>query len=171
MHRSIRRLLGLTAACGALAAGGAAALTAAAEATAPAAAAAAGFRADPPERWGPVYSRYHEGSRAYAVGRYLVDEEHGDRFVVDARLYDKGSPSWLCAHLEVKFEGDDLDRSYWARKCGSAGFARFSRAVTGFGVTHVSARVCYWDDETERKKYCGKWVYLYSGGEEEEEEE
>ncbi|MFC4056777.1 hypothetical protein ACFOWE_00575 [Planomonospora corallina] len=169
MHHPIRRLLGLTAACAIAVAGGSAVLSPAGAATAPVTAA---FQDDPSGRWGPIYSRHYGGSRAHAVGRYELDEEHGDKFTVQARLYDRGSPSRLCGYLEVKFETDDDERVGGAKRCGPKGFAPYGLVLTGSDVPiHLSARVCYWDTVTESKKYCGKWVYVYSASEEEEEEE
>ncbi|TMR92133.1 hypothetical protein [Nonomuraea basaltis] len=147
MHRSVRLLLSLAAASAAVVAGIASPVAAS--------------TADE-DSWGPVYSRSYDGARAMAVGHWKLDEEHGDELTVKARLYDKKSPPWLCAYLQVNFAFYDGEKIHSAMKCGPNGFTSFARVTSSPDIpSSVSARVCYWDKKTASTKKCGTWTYLY----------
>ncbi|MER7505191.1 hypothetical protein AB0L05_34835 [Nonomuraea pusilla] len=161
MDRSIRRLLGLSTACAAVIAG----MTAVAV---PASAAVSAF--DPPESWGPLHSRAFDvsGNRAMARGQYVLEEEFGDELTVTARLYDRNSPTHLCAYLELSYEYYDEDeKTFSVKKCGHDGYQGFRRVDSSPIPTSVSARVCYWDAKVGSKRFCGKWTYIFGDDEEE----
>ncbi|SEN73676.1 hypothetical protein [Nonomuraea pusilla] len=163
MHRSTRRLLSLSTACAAVIAG----MTG----VAVPASGAAVTAFDPPESWGPLYSRPFDlsGNRAMARGRYVLDEEFGDELTVTAKLYDRNSPTHLCAYLELAYEYDDEDEKIFSRrKCDPDGYQGFRRVDSSPDIpTSVSARVCYWDVKAGSKRFCGKWTYIYGDDEEE----
>jgi hypothetical protein len=164
MRRTIRNLLGLTAATAVIAVG-VPALTSSASATSFASATSAATltagsaaSSDYDEYWGSYYSKYFNGSRAKARGHVWSDDS--DRIHVQGKLYDKSSPSWLCGYAQVKFENEDGDENTrWARKCGSGGYQSFH--FSAHDVDNVQVRVCYWDNHNAKKKSCGKWYYIY----------
>jgi hypothetical protein len=157
MHRSVRRLLCLAAVSAAVVSA-----TVVSD-TIPSALASDGDEGS----LGPVHSRSYDGARARAVGHWELDEEHGDVLTVNARLYDRNSPSRLCAYLEVTFEFAEDEKTYTAMKCGPNGFASFKRVTSSPEIpSTLSTRVCYWDRKTAAKKYCGKRIYLYGEADE-----
>ncbi|GII81452.1 hypothetical protein Sru01_64340 [Sphaerisporangium rufum] len=163
MRRSIRTALGLAAASTVIAVGAPAVAASAATAatTTTASATAASFDRD---FWGPYYSKYFHGSRAKAKGS--VYEDHHGNIHVEGKVYDKGSPWWLCGYVQVKFENEDGDEStYWAKKCGSSGYRYFHYYQDE--VDSIQTRVCYWDNHQAKKKYCGRWNYIYEADGEE----
>ncbi|WP_326826527.1 hypothetical protein [Streptosporangium sp. NBC_01756] len=162
MRRTISTLLGLAAATAVIAAGAPVLATSASAATVTASTTASDYD----DYWGYDYSKYYDGSRAKAKGRVWSDGS--DRIHVQGKLYDKYSPSRLCGYAQVKFENEDGDETYyWARKCGSSGYGSFHFA--NHDVDNVQVRVCYWDNHQDKRKYCGKWDYIYEadGGDDE----
>ncbi|PZG50380.1 hypothetical protein C1I98_10585 [Spongiactinospora gelatinilytica] len=159
MRRTTRNLLGLAAVTATALAIALPASAASASATAPAAATIA---ADFEDSWGYDYSKWYDGSRAKARGDVWADED--GRVRVSGRLYDKNSPWYLCGYAQVKFENEDGDE--WTRsvkKCGSSGYRSFH--YSGHEVDTVQVRVCYWHSEQEKKKYCGRWDYIFEADE------
>ncbi|MGC5010038.1 hypothetical protein ACLQ2R_04680 [Streptosporangium sp. DT93] len=159
MRPSTRTFLGLTAATAVLALGVPAlaspALAAPAAAPRTAAVVASG---DYDEYWGYHYSKYDDDSRAKAKGHVWTDDD--DRVHLQGRLYDPHSPNRLCGYAQFKFETHDGDeKNYWARKCGSSGYAPFH--FTQHEIDNLQVRVCYWDRHEGRKTLCGKWRYIY----------
>ncbi len=163
MNRTVRSLLGLAAATAVLAVGVPALTSSASAATATASSASSGYD----DYWGPYYSKYYDDSRAKASGHAWSDGS--GRIHVQGRLYDKYSPQWLCGYVQVKFENEDGDESYyWAKQCGSNGYRSFH--FWEQDTDNVQVRVCYWDNSQAKRKYCGKWDYVYEadGGDDEE---
>ncbi|MFC6085194.1 hypothetical protein [Sphaerisporangium aureirubrum] len=159
MNRSIRNILGLAAASAVIAVGLPAFASSAGAATAPASSTSYDFEDD----WGYYYSKYYDhDSRAKAKGQ-VWEDDHG-KIHVSGKVYDKHSPWWLCGYVQVKFENEDGDEStYWARKCGSNGYRAFHFYEDE--VDSVQVRVCYWNDHQDKKKYCGRWNYIYEADE------
>ncbi|MEO3814379.1 hypothetical protein ABGB17_35735 [Sphaerisporangium sp. B11E5] len=158
MNRSIRNILGLAAASAIIAVGVPAVASSASAATAPASAGSFEFEDD----WGYYYSKWYDHSRAKAKGH--VWEGHDGRIHVSGKVYDKFSPWWLCGYAQVKFENEDGDEStYWAKKCGSSGYRSFHFAE--HDVDSVQVRVCYWNEHQDKKKYCGRWDYVFEADE------
>src|SRR4051812_31072315 len=124
MRRTIRNLLGLTAATAVIAVGAPALTSSASAATLTASAGASSASSDYDEYWGSYYSKYFDGSRARANGHVWSDDS--DKVHVQGKLYDKYSPSWLCGYAQVKFENEDGDENtYWSKKCGASGYQSF----------------------------------------------
>jgi hypothetical protein len=160
MNRSIRNILGLAAASAVIAVGVPAFASSAGASTAPASATASGYEYD--EYWGSYYSKYYDDSRAKAKG-HVWEDNHG-RIHVSGKVYDKHTPWWLCGYVQVKFENEDGDESnYWAKKCGSNGYRSFHFYEKE--VDSVQVRVCYWNEHQDKKKYCGRWNYVYEADE------
>ncbi|MGW4426449.1 hypothetical protein [Streptosporangium sp. NPDC004631] len=155
MNHTIRNLLGLAAATAVLTVGVPALVS---PASAAATTGASSVTDDYDEYWGPNYSKYYDDSRAKAKGHVWSD--NSDKVHVEGKLYDKYSPQWLCGYVQVKFENADGDESYyWAKKCGSSGYQSFH--YSRYDVDNVQVRVCYWDNHQAKRKYCGKWDYIY----------
>lgn len=149
MHPTIRRLLGVAAAFAVTMAGG---LVAASPAGAAASADEDTFR---------LYSRYYKGARALAVGRWQADEEV-ERFVIQGRLYDKGSPRWLCARLYITYAWSEDEDTLVDDKCGSSGFTRFRYVLRDEHFpSKVEAQICYWNRRKQDDTRCGRVVTLY----------
>jgi hypothetical protein len=165
MRRSIRNALGLAAASAVLAVGVPAFASSASAATATTTTTKTAAHASTDtfeDYWGYDYSKWHNGSRAKAKG-HVYEDEDGD-FHVEGKLYDKFSPGYLCGYVQVKFENSDGDEStYWARKCGSSGYRYFH--FSSSDVDNIQVRVCYWNNHTHSKKYCGRWDYIYEADE------
>lgn len=161
MRRSIRNMLGLAAASAVIAVGVPAVATSASAATVTkttSASASATSSFDFEDYWGYDYSKWFNGSRAKAKGH--VWEDDNSRFHVEGKVYDKGSPGWLCGYVQVKFENSDGDEStYWAKKCGSGGYRYFHFYEDD--VDNIQVRVCYYDSNHGKKSYCGRWDYIY----------
>ena len=155
--RADSNILGLAAASAIIAVGVPAVAASASAATAPASSTSFDY-----DRWGSYYSKWYKHSRAKAKGN--VWEHHDGRIHVSGKLYDNNSPWWLCGYVQVKFENEDGDEStYWAKKCGSHGYRSFHFAEDE--VDSVQVRVCYWNEHQDKKKYCGRWNYVYEAEE------
>jgi hypothetical protein len=162
MHRSVRHLLGFAATAAVIAIGLPAAAASANAATLTTTAASSASSAttanDFDEYWGPYYSKWYNGSQAKARG-HAYDDGDGNIHVT-GKLYDKHSPKWLCAYIEVKFENSDGDDRYFHDyKCGDHGYKSFDYYWDD--VDNASVRVSYYDYYHHQRKYAGKWYYVY----------
>ncbi|MDF5756059.1 hypothetical protein [Spongiactinospora sp. TRM90649] len=168
MRRTTRNLLGLAAVTATALAIALPATTSASAAVTAAPASATTATSSFDDFWGYYYSKRYDGdSRAKARGRVWTGGD--DRVHVSGKLYDKGSPWWLCGYVQVKFENADGDEWIrWARKCGSSGYTSFHFA--GEDVDNAAVRVCYWNTKQHAKKYCGRWDYVYEADEHEDDE-
>ncbi|MCG5215742.1 hypothetical protein [Streptosporangium sp. KLBMP 9127] len=120
-----------------------------------------GVRADFEDFWGSYYSKRYNDARARARGEVSTS---GSRVHVEGRVYDKNSPWWLCGYVQVKFEDEDgEEETRAAKKCGSDGYRSFRFSERH--VENVQVRVCYWNERTDSKKYCGRWDYIYEADE------
>jgi hypothetical protein len=158
MRRSVRNLLGLAAASAVIAIGLPAAVASSANAATATKTASASSSYDYNEYWGPYYSKWYHDYRAKARGSAYED---GDGQIhVSGKLWDKGSPKWLCGYIEVKFENSDGDEKYFTDyKCGSNGYKGFDYYWDD--VDTASVRVSYWDYYHHKRVYAGKWNYVY----------
>jgi hypothetical protein len=151
MRGTVRNLLGLAAATAVIA------VAVPATASPAGASAAAKPLASSVDYWGPYYSSYYNDSRVKVKGAVYLDEY--DRVNVSGKLYDKGTPSYMCGYLQVKFGllhgGGHV---YTVKHCGT-GYTPFR--YWEYEAETVQVRACYWNEGQETKTLCGRWNQAY----------